>query len=816
MKTFFLILALFFSFSQLSAQEHFIKVNGNNRAYLLYVPKCYDGSSAYPLIIALHGSGGTDSTLYKNGFNERAEIMGYIAVYPKGSGGGWDLAGDYDANFISELIDTLKAKYNIDSTRVYATGHSLGGFLCYTLAVKLPTKICAIAPVAGLLNDGLNHMISSPMPIIHIHATDDPMVPYGGWSDTYGVDTLRAHWRNENQCSNKGDTIYNSNGVVGREWMAPETGADVVLYTFSRGGHAWFIYPLHCTDLIVDFFYTHPKQKSKVTLTSPVTTFYNASPNIQLSAEIESSIAVTKIEFYADTVKLYESSVAPYSYLWNNVQPNDYILYAKASFADGTSMISSNLKKVHVVLPSVALNKPTNSSSLFSIINNLFAQYAFDGDFLSRWSSEGSDPQWISIDLQGIYKITGVTLFWETSYALAYTIDVSEDNNEWTTVYTTSSGNGGTEHISFPPVDAHYVRMHGTKRGTTYQYSLWEFLVHGTFESMNSAPIVVDGLKDQFYNALTGPNDGYLQIRSYAYNNNGAPANDADLSAKIWTAWDDRWFYLYEEVEDNILSGNSATVWFNDCLELKIDPQPTDSVTNSIWSTRLTALGTSTPGVAAADNLNSVPDSLKQWARRIIPGGYALELAVNWSAINSGNEEIIPSVNNIFGLAINQADNDGSGRRATIQWAAVLRDAVYDSTKYLGTVKFLANNKLQFIPRNNMTGVTNPIPYDGSNYTRTGIENTSTKIPKTFNLGQNYPNPFNPSTNISFGIPSKSFVSIKVFDVVGREVATIVSEELQAGFYTRQWNAKNMSSGIYFYKMQAEKFSETRKLVLTK
>ncbi len=809
MKTILIILVTYLSFSQLLAQEHFI----NNRSYLLYVPKCYDGSSAYPLIIVLHGSGGNDSTLYKNGFNERAEIMGYIAVYPRGSGGVWDLEGNVDVNFISELIDTLKANYNIDTTRVYATGHSLGAFLCYTLAVKLPTKICAIAPVAGLLKSSLISSISSPMPIIHIHAIDDPMVAYGG---TSGVDTILTHWRNENKCSNKADTLYNSNGVVGREWTAPGTGADVVLYVYSHGGHAWFIYPLHCTDLIVDFFLTHPKQKSKVTLTSPVITFYNANPDIQLSAEIESDTAVTKVEFYANADKLSESSIAPYTFLWNKVQPNDYILFAKASFADGTSMVSSNLKKVHVILPSVALHKPTNSSSIFSIIPNLFAQYAFDGDFTSRWSSEGSDPQWISIDLQGIYKITGVTLFWETSYALAYTIDVSEDNNNWTTVYGTTSGNGGTEYISFPPVDAHYVRMHGTKRGTTYQYSLWEFLVHGNFESMNSAPIVIDGLKDTFYNALTGPNDGYLQIRSYAYNNNGAPVNDADLSAKIWTAWDDQWFYLYEEVKDNILSGNSATVWFNDCLELKIDPQPTDSMTNSIWSTRLTALGMSTPGVVAADNLNSVPDSLKQWARRIIPGGYALELAVNWSAINSGNEAIIPSVNNIFGMAINQSDNDGNGRRATVQWAAVLRDSVYNTPKYLGTVKFLANNKLQFIPRNNMTGVTDLIPYDGSDYTRTGIENASIIIPKTFNLGQNYPNPINPATTISFTLPLRSFVSLKIFDLLGREMATIVSEEMSAGNYTKQWNTNNLASGIYFYRLQAGSYAETKKLILMK
>jgi hypothetical protein len=90
----------------------------------------------------------------------------------------------------------------------------------------------------------------------------------------------------------------------------------------------------------------------------------------------------------------------------------------------------------------------------------------------------------------------------------------------------------------------------------------------------------------------------------------------------------------------------------------------------------------------------------------------------------------------------------------------------------------------------------------------------SIAVPKVFALSQNFPNPFNPSTMISFDLPVKSFVSLKVFDLIGREVASIVSEEMSAGNYTRQWNAANMSSGIYFYRLQAGSFSETKKLVL--
>jgi hypothetical protein len=98
--------------------------------------------------------------------------------------------------------------------------------------------------------------------------------------------------------------------------------------------------------------------------------------------------------------------------------------------------------------------------------------------------------------------------------------------------------------------------------------------------------------------------------------------------------------------------------------------------------------------------------------------------------------------------------------------------------------------------------------------TSTGIENTFTNLPTEFILRQNYPNPFNPSTCISFNIPTKSFVSLRIFDLIGREVATLVSEEMSAGSYSKQFNANTLPSGVYFYRLQAGLFTETKKLIL--
>jgi len=98
----------------------------------------------------------------------------------------------------------------------------------------------------------------------------------------------------------------------------------------------------------------------------------------------------------------------------------------------------------------------------------------------------------------------------------------------------------------------------------------------------------------------------------------------------------------------------------------------------------------------------------------------------------------------------------------------------------------------------------------------TGIEDEAISTPKVFTLKQNYPNPFNPSTTIKYEIPKLSFVTIKIYDVLGNEVAALVNEEKPVGTYELNWNAANLPSGVYFYRLQAGNFVETKKMILLK
>jgi hypothetical protein len=126
----------------------------------------------------------------------------------------------------------------------------------------------------------------------------------------------------------------------------------------------------------------------------------------------------------------------------------------------------------------LSAGKTTTSSS------NESAAYlpanAVDGNSGTRWSSAFADPQWIAVDLGANHSVSRAVLTWEVAFGSAYSIQTSTDGSSWKTVYSTSTGDGGVDDISFTAVTARYVRMSGTARGTIYGYSLWEFAVYGS------------------------------------------------------------------------------------------------------------------------------------------------------------------------------------------------------------------------------------------------------------------------------------------------------------------------------------------------
>jgi Secretion system C-terminal sorting domain len=182
----------------------------------------------------------------------------------------------------------------------------------------------------------------------------------------------------------------------------------------------------------------------------------------------------------------------------------------------------------------------------------------------------------------------------------------------------------------------------------------------------------------------------------------------------------------------------------------------------------------------------------------------------NWTAVNSGIENT-----NVWCLSVSNANlfaGTDSGiflsTNSGANWVAV------DSGLPRTAVYALAINESNLFAGTNSMGVwRRPLSEI------TSVGKASMALPNHFDLAQNYPNPFNPTTTIVYQVPHigvQNFVSLRVYDVLGRKVATLVNDQKPAGTYTQKWNAENFPSGVYFYRLQAGSFTQTKKLMLLK
>jgi polyhydroxybutyrate depolymerase len=229
--------------------------SGEQREYLLYVPKGYNPTKPVPLVITLHTSMSWDnSAMAISRWNAVAEENGFIVVYPEGTGFGpksWEMAGSEtparmpDVIYLSALIDKLEGSYNIDPTRIYANGMSNGGGMAFVLSCTLSDRIAAVGLVSAGLDPGWNWCPDHrPVPVISFHGTADPVCPYnGGWSKLAGgtfpsVPGFMATWSRRNHC---GPLIESTIGaeVTRLQYTACADNADVQLYSVKGEGHQW-------------------------------------------------------------------------------------------------------------------------------------------------------------------------------------------------------------------------------------------------------------------------------------------------------------------------------------------------------------------------------------------------------------------------------------------------------------------------------------------------------------------------------------------------------------------------------------------------
>lgn len=225
---------------------------GNTRSYELHVPTGYDGSSPLPLVLNFHGftSNGAQQRLYTR-MDDTADEHGFIVAYPNGLDSSWNAGvccgrssvDDVDdVGFALTVIDDIGERGCIDLTRVYATGMSNGGFMSHRLACEASDVIAAIGPVSGVLGiDPSACNPTRPVPMIHFHGTEDPLIFYegGGLVSSMSVPDSTDIWSDRNGCSGEPEVTL-SQGMVTCEGLDQCGGdASVTLCTIAGGGHCW-------------------------------------------------------------------------------------------------------------------------------------------------------------------------------------------------------------------------------------------------------------------------------------------------------------------------------------------------------------------------------------------------------------------------------------------------------------------------------------------------------------------------------------------------------------------------------------------------
>ena len=229
--------------------------SGEKREYLTYVPSTYERSKPTPLVISMHGAGLWGATQRDvSQWNREADRHGFIVVYPSGVGGKgvriWSVQPGprllKDVRFIRELIDTLRATYNVDTTRIYANGLSNGGGMSFVLSCTMSNRIAAVGLVASAQTLPWKWCTDTlPVPMISFHGTADPVTPYRGgrtWVSPRqfpSVRTWTANWAARNRCGPAPVASTVAPDVTRLEYTNCTNDASVVLYTIKNGGHTW-------------------------------------------------------------------------------------------------------------------------------------------------------------------------------------------------------------------------------------------------------------------------------------------------------------------------------------------------------------------------------------------------------------------------------------------------------------------------------------------------------------------------------------------------------------------------------------------------
>ncbi len=470
-------------------------------------------------------------------------------------------------------------------------------------------------------------------------------------------------------------------------------------------------------------------------------------------------------------------------------------------------------------------------------------------DWVSRFNGSGNNTDILSamtIDNQGNVYVTGITYTFADSYDYATIKYNSSGAQQWASFYNgTGGGIDNSQAIITDGSGNVYVTGYSYGgSGTSYDFATIKYNSSGIQQwavryngpgngSDEPKAIAIDGSQNIYVTGKAIGSGGVADFATVKYNSSGVrqwvalyngPASEIDISHAVKI-----------DVSGNVIvtgysRGTSGTY---DYETIKYD-----SDGNQLWERRYngTLSANDIPTALACDNSGNV------YVTGVTNNTGGLATQSNYATIKY-NSSGAPQWTAIY-------DGTGNGNDSATSISLNSSGEVYVTGKSMGTgssfdfatIKYSTSGAQDFVSRFNGTGnssdVANCIKVDdlGNTYVTgsvsevgtsedfgtikyskmTGLTTISSNIPENFSLNQNFPNPFNPSTNIIYSLKTKSLTRLKVYSISGNEVAVLVNQNQEPGTYSVFWNSRNLSSGIYYCKLETENFSDTKKMILLK
>lgn len=219
-----------------------------NRTFIVHLPTGYSAANEYPLVLNLHGltSSAAIQQTYTQ-FDNVANSKGLVVVYPNAINNSWTTIGNSDSDFLSNLVDTIRANYSINNC-LFVTGMSQGGFMAYKFANTTSHNVTAIAVGSGNMSNVLQDasMSAPQIPVMHFHGTDDNLVSYDGAIFIPSVENTIQWWVEHNNCNTTPvvtvipDIDLIDNSTVEKYYYGNGTNnSEVTFYKVIDGGHTW-------------------------------------------------------------------------------------------------------------------------------------------------------------------------------------------------------------------------------------------------------------------------------------------------------------------------------------------------------------------------------------------------------------------------------------------------------------------------------------------------------------------------------------------------------------------------------------------------